>query len=179
MPTVPHPGSVGAVPSLLPPSGDLGEPDEGVRAAIAGATTREGYLDAVVAMCASRLIMPVMAPGSSVAGEPTGVHESGAVLLTNRAGSTALLAFTGGDSMRDWDARARPVPGTLDDLAATVQEAGAQALLIDVAGPAPLVIGPDLVGPLSQGRRLVRLPDGGYGWLQVDATGDDGAGRPD
>lgn len=174
MPTVPHPGSVGAVPSLLPSAGDLGEPDERVREAMAAATDRQGYLDAVAALCGCRLFMPVMAPGSRTSDGGTGVQESGAVLLTNEQGSTALLAFTGADSMVAWDSRARPVPGTLDDLAATVEEAGAEALLVDVAGPVPLVIGPDLLSPLAQGRRLVRLRDGGYGWLKVEPGRGDG-----
>lgn len=174
MPTVPHPGSVRAVPSLLPSGGDLGEPDEGVRKAMAAATDRRGYLDAVVALCGCRLFMPMMAPGSRTSDGGTGVQESGAVLLTNAQGSTALLAFTGADSMVAWDSRARPVPGTLDDLAATVGEVGAEALLVDVAGPVPLVLGPDLLAPLSQGGRLVRLRDRGYGWLKVQPGGGSG-----
>lgn len=152
--------------SLLKPGGDLGGADPRVRAAVAAATTRTGYLDAVVVLCSSRLLMPVMSPGTPAPQGATAVTELGAAVLTNEAGESALLCFTGLDSLQAWDARARPVPGTLDDLAATVPQAGATSLLIDVAGPVPMVIGPDLTAPLSQGRRLVRL-EGGYGWLQV------------
>jgi len=89
--------------------------------------------------------------------------EIGAVKLTNEQGSTALLAFTGIDSLTAWDSRARPVPGRLPELAATVTEVGADALLLDVAGPAPLVIGSDVLKPIEGGRRLVKLDDG-WGW---------------
>lgn len=152
--------------SLLKPGGDLGDADAPARAAMAAATTREGYLDAVVALCSSRLLMPVMSPGTSAPEGSTQVTELGAAVLTNEEGESALLCFTGIDSLQAWDARARPVPGTLDDLAATVEEAGASSLLVDVAGPVPMVIGPELVAQLSRGRRLVRLSDG-YGWLEV------------
>ena len=57
--------------------------------------------------------MPVMADEEG---------EIGAVKLTNKLGNTALLASTGIDSLTAWDSRARPVPGRLPDLAATVTE---------------------------------------------------------
>lgn len=42
-------------------------------------------------------------------------------------------------------------------------EVAADALLIDVAGPAPLVIGTDVLKPIEDGGRLVKLDDG-WGW---------------
>lgn len=170
-------GSVRAVPSLLGEiSGDRGEPDQRVRRAIASAgASRECYLDAIVVLCTARLFMAVMAPSTAI--DPTGavpegdsdvssaVDELGAVLLTHRDGTTALLCFTGLDAVQAWDSRARPVSGALGDLALTVQEAGAEVLLIDVAGPVPMTIGPDLIESLAAGRRLVRLDDGGFGWM--------------
>lgn len=159
------------VPSLLDPDAhaDLGAPDPVVRAAMAATRDaddpREAYLDAVVALCTARFFMPVMGEG----------RELGAVKLTNAQGRTALLAFTGIDSLTAWDARARPVPGHLDDLAATVTEAGADVLLLDVAGPTPVVLGPELLGPLEEGRRLVRTGDG-FAWLSlVEAPGPSAA----
>lgn len=174
-------GSLRAVPSLLTPiSGDRGEPDPLVRTAIASArASRSDYLDAVVALCSARLFMAVMAPprpdedqeraaGVGAAAIRPRVDELGAVLLTHPDGTTALLCFTGLDALTAWDGRARPVPGTLDDLAATVREAGADVLLVDVAGPVPMTIGPDLIDRLSGGHRLVKVADGGYGWMRVD-----------
>ena len=151
-------------------AGDRGEPDPGVRAAIAasdGTVTR--YLDAVAELCTARLLVPVVATGddSGDGPDPARHAELAAVSVQGPDGRRALLAFTGLDALRAWEPRARPVPGTLDDVCATVDEAGAEALLIDVAGPVPFVVESDLVGELAQGRRLVRLDDGGYGWLAV------------
>ena len=139
----------------------MGDADPRVRAALAACFTddpdayRRSYLAAVSTLCAgARLFMPVMTDAEG---------EIGAVKLTNEQGSTALLAFTGIDSLTAWDSRARPVPGRLPELAATVTEVGADALLLDVAGPAPLVIGSDVLKPIEGGRRLVKLDDG-WGW---------------
>lgn len=161
--------------SLLDPDRrhDMGEADPVVREALERATVGPGrrevsgtdHLDAVVALCMARLFMPVV--------EHEG--ELSAVKLTHPTGDTALLAFTGADSLAEWNARARPVPGHLDDMAATVVESGADVLLVDVAGPSPFVVGPELVAELAQGHRLVKLADG-YGWL---AEAGPHAGDPD
>ena len=148
---------------LSPTGGDRGDADPRVRAALAACLTddpdtyRNAYLEAISTLCAGvRLFMPVMTDE---------VGEIGAVKLTNGQGSTALLAFTGIDSLTAWDSRARPVPGPLPDLAATVTEVQADALLIDVAGPAPLVLGPDVLGPIEHGGKLVKFADG-WGWVR-------------
>ncbi len=158
-------------------AGDRGDADPVVREALAAvgeeATT---YLNAVEALCAARLFVPVVATGddSSDGPDPDRHAELAAVSVQADDGRRALLAFTGIDSLQAWEARARPVPGTLDDVCATVVEAEASALLVDVAGPVPFVIESDLVAELAQGKRLVRLEDGGYGWLVVsrDAASD-------
>ena len=49
----------------------------------------------------------------------------------------ALLAFTGLDAMRSWDPAARPVPVPAPTAALAALQDGAEALLIDVAGPVP------------------------------------------
>lgn len=155
-------------------AGDQGEADPAVRAALAAADgDPTAYVDAVVSLCAARLLVPVVATGddSGDAPNPDRHAELAAVSVQAADGRRALLAFTGADSLRSWEPRARPVPGTLDDVCATVVEAGADALLVDVAGPVPFVIESDLVAELAQGRRLVRLQDGGYGWLSLE--GDD------
>lgn len=148
-------------------AGDRGEADPQVRAAIAQASpvTRDAYLRAVVALCTTRLLMPLVTTGD----EEERTAELSAVSIQAPDGRRALLGFTGLDSLQVWEPAARPVPCTLDDLAATVQEAGAEALLIDVAGPVPFVIEADLVAQLGQGRRLVETSDGGFGWAYLDA----------
>ena len=151
-------------------AGDRGEADPVVRAAIAAAgEDTTSYLDAVIALCDARLLVPVVASGddSSDGPDPDRHAELAAVSVQAADGRRALLAFTGIDSLQTWEPRARPVPGTLDDVCATVTEAEADALLVDVAGPVPFVIESDLVAELAQGRRLVRLDDGRYGWLSL------------
>ncbi len=152
--------------------GDRGDPDPAVRDAIEHAQDDlpTSYLRAVALLCGSRLLMPVVASGddSGDGPDPDRHAELAAVSVEAADGRRALLAFTGLDALIAWEPRARPVPATLDDLAATVLETGASALLIDPAGPVPFVIGDDLVAQLSQGRRLVELDDGGFGWAFLD-----------
>lgn len=164
--------------------GDDGAADPLVRAALARAAvgepdTQTGYLRAVAAMGGARLLMPIVASGDeSMDGPDPDRHaEMAAVSVRNQAGEQALLAFTGIDSLRAWDPAARPVPGDLSEVAATVGESGSTLLLVDVAGPSPLVVGDDLVGELSQGRRLVELDEGGFGWMYL--AGPDQPEAPD
>ncbi|MBI4899426.1 MAG: SseB family protein [Actinobacteria bacterium] len=148
--------------------GDRGDPDPTVRALIAdaGSDLPTSYLRAVVALCGARLLLPVVATGddSSDGPDPDRQAELATVSIKAPDGRRALLAFTGIDAVVAWEPRARPVPATLDDVAATVLETGDDALLVDPAGPVPFVIGDDLIAQLAQGRRLVELDDGGFGW---------------
>lgn len=148
-------------------AGDRGEPDPRVRQAIAQGQDQTGYLRALAALCTSRLLMPIVASGDeSMAGPDAQRHaEMAAVKLTGASGEQALLAFTGIDSLTAWQGDACPVPCTLDDLAATVGESGASHLLLDVAGPVPYAIGPELVAELAQGHRLVEVSPGEFGWM--------------
>ncbi|MFT3861452.1 SseB family protein [Micropruina sp.] len=152
-------------------AGDRGEPDERVRAALAGAdgsTSADDYLAAVAALCTARLLMPVVADGdeSGPGPDPHRHAELAAVLITSAAGASGALAFTGLDALLAFDPQARPVPCTLDAAAATAVEAGAGALVVDVAGPNLLAIESELLAELASGRRLVRVDDG-WGWLSV------------
>lgn len=157
------------------------------------------YARAVAALCTSRLILPTVEapegaePGLSKAGPseaalpeaglPKAGHEGpgpsdapveghpemAAVLLQAPNGDKGVLVFTGYDALNAWQAGAHPVRCTLDDVAATCHETGANTILVDVAGPHPLVIERGLIDELAQGHRLVELPDGGFGWMWVDA----------
>ncbi|WP_394277780.1 SseB family protein [Luteococcus sp.] len=154
-------------------AGDHGEADPQVREAIAAATDQTGYLRAIVALCTSRLLMPIVASGEDhMDGPRPDRHaEMAAVTVTSATGERALLAFTGIDSLQSWKPQARPVPCTLDDLAATVTEAGASHLLVDATGPVPFEITPELVAELSQGRRLVEVEPGQFGWMFLQEDG--------
>ena len=93
------------------------------------------------------------------------------VLMRGRDGRTALLAFTATQTLKRWNAEARPVPV----LAATAAEAAvadhASALLIDVAGPVMFVVEGDDLQSLAAGEVLMRLGDqvsDRYGWVRPD-----------
>jgi len=127
------------------------------------------YDETLTVLQDQRLLVPVVA----VLGE-TGQDERGlthdktsdmaAVLMRGRDGRTALLAFTGTDSLRRWDPQARPVPVTAADAATAAVQDGADALLVDVAGPVLFAVETDDLRELAQGNRLVRVSDR-YGWV--------------
>jgi hypothetical protein len=71
--------------------------------------------------------------------------------LIGNDGRKAVIAFTGADTIRRWRADARPVPVPAPSLWPAVAAEQADAVVIDVAGPVPLVI---------EGARLRALADG-------------------
>ena len=87
------------------------------------------------------------------------------VMLRTPDGRQAMLAFTGLDSLQTWQRDARPVPITVDKLAATARAEGAMAVLVDFAGPAALVIEGEVLAALADGHRLTETTDGGFGWV--------------
>lgn len=175
------------------PAADRGAADPDVRAALASAyADRDAYLRAIVRLCTARLILPtVEAPPDARPGVSkrdghddhdgdvdADAHEPrAAVLLRSASGEQAVLAFTGMDALRAWNPAAHPVRCTLDDVAATVDETESSSILVDVAGPHQLVIGPDAVAELARGRRLVELDAGGFGWLFLAESGSTDHGQ--
>ena len=146
--------------------GDTGDPDPLVRSLMANAYTDSlAYQRAIVGLCTARFLLPIVASGDEGGDgpDPDRHAEMAAVLITSDSGAAAVLVFTGLDALRAWRPDARPVPCTLDDVAATVGQAGAAAVVIDVAGPHPVVLEGDIVEHLAQGHRLVELEDG-FGW---------------
>ncbi|WGT46270.1 SseB family protein [Tessaracoccus lacteus] len=148
-------------------AGDHGEADPLTREALARVEDPTSYIRALVALCSSRLLLPIVASGDDGGTEPDPDRhaEMAAVTLTDESGSH-LLAFTGVDSLRAWQVGARPVPCLLDELCATVGPAGAGALLIDVAGPHPLVISGEALEFLASGMAVVEFDDGEFGWVR-------------
>lgn len=159
--------------------GDRGEPDPALRAVLADAYGGgPAYLRAIAALCTARLLLPIVASGDEGMGgpDPERHAEMAAVLLRSDAGALGVPVFTGVDSLQAWRPDARPVPCTLDDVAATAIETKAAAILVDLPGPHPVVVEGDVVAELARGRRLVELPDGGFGWLYLnrgERSGDD------
>ncbi|WP_022909912.1 SseB family protein [Aestuariimicrobium kwangyangense] len=156
---------------------DDGRADPWLRGRLAESDGRLGYLRAVAALGGARLLLPIVASGDeSMDGPDPDRHaEMAAVTLDHPELGRALVAFSGMDALQAWNRAARPVPCTLDDLAATVAEAGATLLVIDPAGPHPVTVLDDVVAELARGRRLVELDDGTFGWAFVET--DNGAAR--
>jgi hypothetical protein len=137
--------------------------------AAAAATAPADYLRAVAALCADRVLVPVVAAATATTSNAAGLTtekqaEMSVVLLQASDGRRAMLAFTGMDSLRSWDAGARPVPVTLDLAAQSAAADGAAALLVDFAGPSSLVIEGEVLDRLARGHRLLELADGQFGW---------------
>ena len=165
-------------PSPFPEDQGLADPAtrRAMATALSGTDVSE-YLRAVAALCQTRLLVPVVATATRL-GETVGgltsdkEAEMSVVMLQSADGRRALLAFTGLDSLHAWQADARPVPVTLDRAAQTAQAEGVAALLVDFAGPHPLVVDGEVLAALALGRRLVEAEPGVFGWV-VPATGDE------
>lgn len=124
-----------------------------------------------------RLLVPVVAVLGEVEHDERGLtHDKSAdmaaVLVRAADGSTGLLAFTSLETMARWDPQARPVPVPAATAATAAIQDGAEALLIDLAGPVTYVVdGADLTR-LAAGWRLVAMGEGaaaGHGWIGPSA----------
>ena len=153
--------------------GDTGAASAETRRLLAAAVaeaTPLAYLRAVAALCGDRLLVPVVATatrfGETVAGLASDKEaEMSVVTLQARDGRRALLAFTGLDALQSWQPEARPVPVTVDRAAQTARDEDLTAMVVDMAGPHPLVIDGEILGELAAGHRLVELADGEFGWI--------------
>jgi hypothetical protein len=151
------------------PAGDTGGADPAVTAVLAayaaGAAAEHAVLAAVAA---SRLLVPVVAvlaeaddgtvPPALASGHsaPFGSRseketEMALPTLIGNDGRKAVIAFTGTDTVKRWRQDARPVPVPAARLWPAVAAEQADAVVIDVAGPVPLVV---------EGARLRALADG-------------------
>lgn len=156
-------------------AGDQGAASEQVQRALADYAGNPGMLpEALQALQASRLLVPVVAVAGEVEKGPDGLarekeSDMATVLMQGADGRLALLAFTGVASLARWDAQARPVPVGAGDAARAALAEGAVAMVVDIAGPVPVAIdGEDLQG-FAQGWTLGRLgsgPQSRTAWLQ-------------
>lgn len=119
----------------------------------------------LAALTRHRVLIPVVAV---LAGEraPDGSDKQAdmaAVLTTGRDGRTALLAFSGAETLQRWDEAARPVPVPFAEAAQAAIAEGAAAVVVDIAGPVRAVVtGADLTRT-AEGRVLERT-NVGYVW---------------
>ncbi len=120
----------------------------------------------------ARLMVPVVAVLGEVENDEQGLardktSDMATVLMRGRDGRSALLAFTCIDSLRRWNPDARPVPVSARTAAAAAVQDGAEALLVDVAGPVRLVVETEDLRALADGRTLARLGSH-YAWVIAD-----------
>ncbi|MEU8223872.1 SseB family protein [Kribbella sp. NPDC048915] len=147
---------------------DDGSADPALTAALAA-----GDHGAVLAaLTRARLLVPVVAMlGEVEYGEDGLAHDKtsdmAVALLRGQDGRNALLAFTGTESLARWSPEARPMPAQAQLVATAAIQEGAAAIVVDIAGPAMGVIETDDVRRLAAGLQVVRLEDGGYGWVEV------------
>lgn len=153
---------------------DNGAVDPGVREVLAGHRAGTASSGSVLAVLQdARLLVPVVAVLGDVEVDEHGLahdksSDMAAVLVRAADGSTGLLAFTSVETMAQWDPQARPVPVTAATAATAAVQDGAEALLVDLAGPASYVVDGDDLTRLAAGWRLVALGDssgGGHGWI--------------
>jgi hypothetical protein len=127
--------------------GGAGAPDDDGSANVELATALAAYAadparepDVLAALAEARLLVPVVATlGESGTGSDGLVRDKSAdmatVLMRGPDGRLALLAFTGLEAMKRWDPEARPVPVPARTAALAALQDGAEALLVDAAGP--------------------------------------------
>jgi hypothetical protein len=142
-------------------AGDDGEPDPRLTAALEAAAADPARLpELLAALHRVRVLAPVVARPGETATTSSGLqHETSAdiavPLLLDGTGSRALLVFSGTPALARWDPAARPVP-VLGARAAEVALAeGAEAIVLDVAGPHPATLPQPEVRALAEGRGRV------------------------
>ena len=144
---------------------DGGEAPPALADAVAAyAGTRRGLAGVVEALSVSRLLVPVVATlADSEQERTTGLvvdkaAEMAAVTLRGKDGRIGLPVFSSARALTTWDASARPVPVEARRAALAAVEEGADVLVLDVAGPVPVVVPRPALWALAQGRRWVPSP---------------------
>jgi hypothetical protein len=149
---------------------DTGEATPVLAAALAGyADDETRYPDVLAALGASRLLVPVVAVLGEVEVDDDGLardksSDMATVLLRGADGRTALLAFSSAETLAAWNPEGRPVPVPTRTAALSALQEGAEALLIDVAGPVTVAVEGEDLSALAAGWRLARLGER-VGWV--------------
>lgn len=135
--------------------------------AYAASTAR--YPDVLAALGSARLLVPVVAVLGEVETGADGLardksSDMATVLLTGADGRTALLAFSSTATLAAWNPDGRPAPVPTRTAALSAVQEGADALLIDVAGPVRVAVEAENLTALAAGWRLARAGDQ-VGWV--------------
>jgi len=172
---------------------DHGEAEPAVAAALEAYAAGTGGEHAVLtALADSRLLVPVVAvladevspssqggSGGATNGKAEGnprlplqgekASEMAMPAIVGRDGRRALPAFTSADAVRRWQPSARPVPVPATGVwQSAVQESW--AVVIDIAGPVPLVVEGARLAALAAGARAPRMHEDPDVWHEVAAA---------
>jgi SseB protein N-terminal domain len=133
------------VPTPPLPDDDGGAPADLVQALQAAASGAGDGAGVLRALAVSRLLVPVVAVLDESETGPDGLRRDkqssmATVLVEAADGRRSLLAFTGTESLRAWQDDARPVPLAAPLAARAALDEGADALLVDAAGPVPFAV---------------------------------------
>jgi hypothetical protein len=159
---------------------DHGEAAPAVAAALAAYAAGTGREHAVLtALADSRLLVPVVAVLADELADPEAAggvplrgekaSEMAMPAIVGRDGRRALPAFTSADAVRRWQPSARPVPVP----ALGVWQSAAQeswAVVIDIAGPVPLVVEGARLAALAAGAQAPGMHEDPDVWQQVAAA---------
>ena len=125
---------------------------------------------AIAVLQHARVLVPVVAVLGEVEHDERGLardktSDMATVLMKRRDGRAGLLAFTSLDTLRRWRRDARPVPVTARDAARAAVQEGADALVVDVAGPVVLAVEGDELRALAEGFLLQEV-SGRHLWMK-------------
>ncbi|HEU4568357.1 MAG TPA: SseB family protein [Marmoricola sp.] len=152
-------------------AGDDGSVPPEVAAALAAydADPRR-HLEALAVVQHARVLVPVVAVLGELEYDDQGrphdkTSDMATVLVEGADGRRALLAFTGTEPLRRWNPDARPVPVAFRVAAQSAVQDGADAMVLDIAGPALFPVEGEALRAVADGHTLVRLEDG-WGWAR-------------
>ena len=128
------------------------------------------HLDTLAVLQHARVLVPVVAVlGEVEVVEQRLAHDKtsdmATVLMRGRDGRTALLAFSGSETLGRWDPAARPVPVGAQQAAQAARQDGAEALVLDVAGPVMFVVEGEDLTALAEGWTLATV-SGRRAWVR-------------
>jgi hypothetical protein len=139
-------------------AGDDGSADPRLGRALAryldGAASRR---DVITMLLGARLMTPLVAVLDEAEHGPGGLLQEksshlASVSLVAQDGRRALLAFSSVGTMSAWDPAARGIPASAVRVAAAALEQGADAVLVDLAGPVRLAVEGSSLRALADGR---------------------------
>lgn len=161
---------------VIPDPGFAGDdgaaPSELTEALAAWDAEPSTYVEVLAALQRSRLLVPVVAVLGEVEYDAAGLareksSDMATVLIQGADGRLALLAFTGTPTLAAWDPDARPVPVAAPLAARSALQDGAEALVVDLAGPVRFVVEGDDLRGLAEEWALARVV-GGHAWIRPD-----------